>query len=556
MSSHLRTLLFCLTAATGAHAQGVPPTFTCAQQHYGSNDGCDCGCGITEPDCDTPLVLDGCAYDGCSGDQVPSAVDPTVCVDGGCGDGYRGANEACDDGDVVDSGGCSADCTQVTPGFLCGVATAGCQVERCGDGIRTSSENCDDANNSNLDGCSETCVDEPGFICFDGVPCRRTTCGDFWVEFDFTTHSGETCDDGNVQAGDGCSSTCEEEPGFFCQQFGGGCIQTICGDGLVQGDPFSGLGETCEDGNLQNGDGCDGECHAEAGFLCWNGPCHIPGCGDGIVDNDGFSVTEQCDDGNALSGDGCSNVCFLEPGFDCFSRPPGEACIEIVCGDGVVTQNGFAFEACDDGNAVSNDGCSDNCQLVEQGFVCPTQGGPCRTPVCGDGLRDVAPFNEFQSEECDDGDVSSGDGCSAVCERESGFECPTSGEACVPLPPGWICALAFFAADDGCDCGCGIVDPDCANPALSSCTFNHCFDAQITAIDPCDTTRCLRPEEAAAVDVSTCSGPEPDPSEPDTTDPNVTLQGGNCNSAGDPALWWLVLASCLRAAPSRRRVRG
>eukprot|EP00736_Rhodelphis_marinus_P013163 Rmarinus@m.18707 len=39
----------------------------------------------------------------------------------------------------------------------------------------------------------------------------------------------------------------------------------------------------------------------------------MSGCPDGIVTGE-----EQCDDGNAISGDGCSSYCFVEDGYDCF----------------------------------------------------------------------------------------------------------------------------------------------------------------------------------------------------------------------------------------------
>lgn len=58
------------------------------------------------------------------------------------------------------------------------------------------------------------------------------------------------------------------------------------------------------------------------------------------------------------------------------------------CGDFVITVS----ETCDDGNIISNDGCSMNC-LTEQGFTC--SGSLC-TPICGDGLR-------VTGEVCDDG---------------------------------------------------------------------------------------------------------------------------------------------------------
>jgi cysteine-rich repeat protein len=51
--------------------------------------------------------------------------------------------------------------------------------------------------------------------------------------------------------------------------------------------------------------------------------------------------------------------------------------------------------ACDDGNAVSGDGCDPNCTVTG----------------CGDGVL-------TSGEACDDGNLANGDGCSATCQSE------------------------------------------------------------------------------------------------------------------------------------------
>jgi hypothetical protein len=38
-------------------------------------------------------------------------------------------------------------------------------------------------------------------------------------------------------------------------------------------------------------------------------------------------------------------------------------------------------------------------------------------------------------------------------------------------PPGWKCDPSFYAHNDGCDCGCGVFDPDCANTSSNQCAF-------------------------------------------------------------------------------------
>jgi fibro-slime domain-containing protein len=101
-----------------------------------------------------------------------------------------------------------------------------------------------------------------------------------------------------------------------------------CGDGVVNGD------EICDDGiNDGRYGGCMPGCHGLG-----------PYCGDGMVE----PGLEQCDDGRNLSTYGQSGC--------------GPGCKNVPrCGDGRV--DSLFGETCDDGNTVSNDGCSDTCQL-------------------------------------------------------------------------------------------------------------------------------------------------------------------------------------------------
>jgi len=132
-------------------------------------------------------------------------------------------------------------------------------------------EACDDGNVTPSDGCSETCVIEAGYVCdFPGQPCRQPRCGDGFI--DFIRGSGgsggaggsgmggmgggsygsyEQCDDGNTSASDGCDGACEVEPGFACWEPGTPCHAIVCGDGLPDWPD-----EQCDDGNTIPDDGC------------------------------------------------------------------------------------------------------------------------------------------------------------------------------------------------------------------------------------------------------------------------------------------------------------
>ena len=59
----------------------------------------------------------------------------------------------------------------------------------------------------------------------------------------------------------------------------------------------------------------------------------------------------------------------------------------------------------------------------------------------------------------------------------------------------WNCDPDYYGTDDGCDCGCGIVDPDCADGDIATCEY--CNDEGSCniwgcpgTIDPADTANC------------------------------------------------------------------
>jgi cysteine-rich repeat protein len=77
----------------------------------------------------------------------------------------------------------------------------------------------------------------------------------------------------------------EQDQALICLR-----LPDVCGDGRRTGS------EQCDDGNRENGDGCEATCTL------------TPVCGDCIVSGD-----EECDDGNQDDGDGCFN-CRRVPG--------------------------------------------------------------------------------------------------------------------------------------------------------------------------------------------------------------------------------------------------
>ena len=102
----------------------------------------------------------------------------------------------------------------------------------------------------------------------------------------------------------------------------------------------------------------------------------------------------------------------------CEATSPGKAdrCYE-VCGDGRRVK-----EECDDGNAKSGDGCSAMCE-VEPGWDC-LGGSNYRMDVCFERCGDGVNLGRY---ECDDGNKFNGDGCSSKCQVEFGYSCMHSG---------------------------------------------------------------------------------------------------------------------------------
>ena len=89
------------------------------------------------------------------------------------------------------------------------------------------------------------------------------------------------------------------------------------------------------------------------------------------------------------------------------------------CGDGIQQIE----EACDDGNSTTGDGCSDSCK-VEGGWTCTGAPSVC-TPNCGNGTLDAG-------ETCDDGATVDGDGCSSTCFVEDRWSCSGAPSVCTP----------------------------------------------------------------------------------------------------------------------------
>lgn len=246
--------------------------------------------------------------------------------------------------------------------------------------------------------------------------------------------------------------------------------------------------ERCEEGRCvsgaiaENGRVCEGV--GEGAYVCRNGNCLKSRCGDGIVD---ARLDEVCDDGNVRNGDGCNvdcnyscedneqcadnNVCNGEEVCDldehvCVAGPSAAdgtecgssractdgRCVSTTCGDGVVTEG----EECDDGNLVEGDGCTADCQYdCEEDADCDDE------DVCNGTERCNLETHQCElgaALECDDGVPCTEN----TCDPQLGCRFPLideDGDGQAPVIEGSRCgadcddhnAQVFAGAGELCD---------------------------------------------------------------------------------------------------------
>jgi cysteine-rich repeat protein len=180
-----------------------------------------------------------------------------------------------------------------------------------------------------------------------------------------------------------------------------------------------------------------------------------PVCGNSEID-----YRESCDDGNLVDGDGCAADCQLET---CIAQTPGYPGVPI-CDDGsgctvdVCDQSSGNCQntsSCDDGIACTDDSCdfgTNTCVNAASNANCD-DGNDCTTGTCN------LPFGctfASQSGSCDDGDTcTSGDACVlGVCQGTDNGTCSACGDGTVD--PGEACddGNATWALGEACDIDC------------------------------------------------------------------------------------------------------
>jgi cysteine-rich repeat protein len=244
---------------------------------------------------------------------------------------------------------------------VCSPATNTCTEPECGEELGCPAER-------------PTCVIQYGDQLFGAcyAPCNPSTptdcaAGETCLQFGVSPEQGLCYDLGAAAVGDACtvednSSSCAA--GARCSPAVEVCTNTCdffaadpgCQDGtqcnlfgvcepLFTADPAA-LGESCA-ATAEMAAGCAADGDAFRGICFSYSPVDPMTCSEACLGDLGCEPEEFC----ALRFTSGLGICLPDP----------------VCGDGDL---GEIDETCDDGNTVSGDGCSANCQTVEYGPIC------------------------------------------------------------------------------------------------------------------------------------------------------------------------------------------
>lgn len=455
-------------------------------------------------------------------------------IDAVCGNGIRSAGEACEAGDTATASCIASDgrpgmkqqvCAPTCQSFIDGPTTRCVPLGLCGNG-RVDRYLCDGAGIKYGQSCSTAttgvstecsdardaagtvmrCVSISSIpraggeeVCDDGAlngaygRCNRTCTGVDASCGDGELSPGETCDVGS-QNGQYCDTrpsgpgreTCNvsQTCGFDCRS-----RAPFCGDGAVQ----MGDGEQCEPGQVETTTSsiCSGGPLAGLKTCTTDADCTVPGvgggrCGSGMDDFGVRLSSAAVDDCRNISVNRCigsGTICQLgdhrrcSTDSDCAVPAAGGRCVarfELTCtaddqcgpagrcnayatqrtrscgpsepeaiaqcqwrpwsacqpagtcGDGVRD----AGEDCDDGNSSDNDSCT----------------ALCRRNVCGDG------YLQTGAEQCDYGDPGRGGRNGAACTSEYGLTCAVCTTSCrVEAQSGGFCGNGRRDGREQCD---------------------------------------------------------------------------------------------------------
>ncbi len=472
-----------------------------------ANDGCNAVCllEIGEP-CTGNVVCastfcdptdDTCECDqdaDCpAGNQCNTTLNPNQCVPAGCGNMVLGAGEGCDDGNLVNGDGCSAQCL-----IEIGEPCTGDDV--CDSGV--------------CDPTLDVCVCDQDSDCPAGQLCDTAQmppacvdaiCGNGSIE------TGEGCDDQNTTAGDGCSATCAVEPDWTCMGEPSVCDPSPCSsdaDCTFCNEQYSICVQACDQTTCPSGFFCD----AVSGICvplctqdseCPGGHCDVAtgNCAECVVDGD-CALGETCKSG--ICGPGCSTAADCDGGAVC-SGSPG-ICVECVvdadCGTDLLCIDEHCLPGCNEEADCNGVACNETIGVCVEctvdsdcpaGQECDEAYQQCFQVGCGtDADCPMGQVCDPTTHECvgctEDADCPMGQVCdesTQTCvecttdpECPNGEVCDESTQTCVECTSDAECSTGRVCDEGNHVCVECVQDDDCTagfcDPAVNLCV--ECLD--------------------------------------------------------------------------------
>jgi cysteine-rich repeat protein len=375
------------------------------------------------------------------------------------------------------------------------------------------------------------------------------TCGDGVLQTKF----GETCDDGNVVEGDGCSSACQVESGYVCQGAIVSTCNTVCGDSIKTFD------EECDDGNDDHLDGCKNDCKVDIMLMTQDA---YTGNLGGLTGADQICT----DEANSLKYDGTwravlrteglytTNLISLYQDLLYSGNIPAkdldliyywtalEAAQTINCGgwqysnlEGTyywkekIQSDPFVYEV--DYREI---GCNDENPIL------------CVRDQCGDGIVNIGEYCDDTSglqTECEYGNPTCNVCNDCLPEILTGASC---GDGITQGKYGEQCDEGINGnLDDGTGCNSNCLSENCANPA-------DCEDNNPCTTDSCTAGNCINqpksdgisaPDDLFCNGIEICSGGTQIPGL-DPCEDNIPCTIATCNENTDICEYVYVDSIC------------
>ena len=135
-------------------------------------------------------------------------------------------------------------------------------------------------------------------------------------------------------------------------------------------------------------------------------------------------------------------------------------------------------------------------RCVPEGWLCSDTKYVDEVCDCGCGVLDKNGCDSISRDSCENCPV---DSCGfGDCGSAYAPILPDDNTQCKKLPNDWDCGLAAYWDGASCDCGCGVVDPDCDGPentyCSETCLEGSCADTDcsIESFSPTDNSQCAQ----------------------------------------------------------------